>query len=526
MSSTIMQINISTSEKNKQVVQDLTRRLNLRTENVISRIAFAYSLSKNAKLDLKDIQDSKGKEYKEDILFGKYKEYYVAVVCQFYGLYKTDTSISKYIKMHIDHGLELMFKLFENNRNFSSLDFLIENIEKGIENLEDIEVPSGHVINNNQFISKDHFAAPIKIHVGNSLTNNDPIYLGLNNISTYNNCHIAVAGNSGTGKTQFALELLSQFVTITGDKVNFIYLDFKGLKKEDVNYYKPFFTKTKSTLIDAPQTPFPVNPLTFIDNINEKNRILGINKFVDIIISQAKGMGSVQKTALKDAVKEAFLNKRNGEYPSLKDIYEILLNTYTKRDTLTEILESLSEMEIFESRDDSKNSFLNRNYYFSLSGDLSNSVRFTSVFLVINYIYNTFMNMDNAPVIDGNQSIRYVLLIDEAHVIFKEKKSQDLLEKILREVRSKGVSVVLLSQGIEEFNQPSFDFSTMCEIAFLLDIKDKTNSRLINKFLGFTEKDGLRVARNMEKIQKGQAISNVKEFIKGELFKLNQFKDN
>ncbi len=33
--------------------------------------------------------------------------------------------------------------------------------------------------------------------------------LGFNDTSLYNNSHIAVAGSSGTGKTQFALELLA-----------------------------------------------------------------------------------------------------------------------------------------------------------------------------------------------------------------------------------------------------------------------------------------------------------------------------
>jgi DNA sulfur modification protein DndE len=45
-----MLINIRTSEANKPVVQELTRRLNLGAENVVSRIAFAYSISKNVKL--------------------------------------------------------------------------------------------------------------------------------------------------------------------------------------------------------------------------------------------------------------------------------------------------------------------------------------------------------------------------------------------------------------------------------------------------------------------------------------------
>jgi DNA sulfur modification protein DndE len=33
------------------------------------------------------------------------------------------------------------------------------------------------------------------------------------------------------------------------------------------------------------------------------------------------------------------------------------------------------------------------------------------------------------------------------------------------------------------------------------------------------------IARSMERIEKGQAISNIKEFEKGKLFSIKQFKD-
>ncbi len=518
-----MLINLKTSKKNKQVVTELTRKLNLGTENIISRIAFAYSLSKNIKLKLSNIQDSQGKEYKDDILFGRYRDYYIALICQHYNLYKTDKDIGKYIKSHIDHGLELIHKFFENNKNYIGFDFLIENIERGIEVLEDTEISLGAVDNYNQKIDKEYFSDLIQLNVGKEIDNNNPIYLNINDVNIYNNYHIAVAGNTGTGKTQFALDLLTQIVKHSNNKINFIYLDFKGLKKDDLKHYKPFFNKTKSTYIDAPHTAFPLNPLSFIDHINEKNKILGINKFVDII-AHYSNIGKVQKQILKDATKEVFIEKKEDEYPSIKDIFEKVCDiTGDKQDTLREILENLSELELFKKKVDNKNNFLLKNYYFSLSGELPDSVRLTATFLIINYIYNTFMNMENTPVENNIKSIRYVFVIDEAHVIFKDRKSQEILEKILREIRSKGVSVILLSQGITEFNQPNFDFSSMCEIAFLLDIKDKTNLRVINKFLGFGERESKKVARSLEKIQKGQVVSNIKEFKKGELFKISQF---
>jgi DNA sulfur modification protein DndE len=99
---------IKTSKENKEVVALLTRKLGLGTENVIARIAYTYSLSKDRKLDLNSIKDSSGKEYSKSVLFGEYYDIYIGLLCVHYGLYKTDKDIARYIKMHIDDGLQLL----------------------------------------------------------------------------------------------------------------------------------------------------------------------------------------------------------------------------------------------------------------------------------------------------------------------------------------------------------------------------------------------------------------------------------
>lgn len=523
-----MQINIRTSERNQDVVRRLTTKLPYGTkENVIARIALGYSLQTGKKFQTADFNfyDSKGKEYKDHILFeAKYRDFFIALICQYYGLYKTDDNIPKYIKLHIDHGLELMDTIFQDNYNYTFFDFLVEYIEKGTLALTDLNVSLDAVRNNHQHIEKSFYANPVKIQVGKNLNEDEPLYLSLNDTKLYNNSHIAVAGNSGTGKTQFALEFLSQIYEQSNGHVNFIYLDFKGLKQDDVKRMDKFFQNTRTNFVDVPQTPFPVNPLTFIDNINEVNKTMGIDKFVDIVCKYSN-LGIKQKGKLREVTYNTFIEQKGGLYPTLEQINERLQEVVgDKKDTLTEIMDELSRYKIFI--DDPKNeaNFLNSNVYLSLSGDLSNSVRFTSLFLIINYLYNIFMNMDNSPVENNVKALRYVLLIDEAHVLFKEKKYQDILEKLLREIRSKGVSVVLLSQGIDEYNQPNFDFSSMCEIAFLLDIKDK-NIKSMEKFLGMSGDGSKKIARSMEKIRAGQAISNIKEYNKGDLFRIKQFKD-
>ncbi len=523
-----MLINISTSESNKQIVTELSQKfLHTKEENIIPRIALGYSLQRGRKFTEQDfgVYDSKGKSYKDQTLFNpKYKNLFILMICQYYGINRNNENIPRYIKLHIDDGLEALYNLIQSDEKYTLMDFLKDYLDKGISFLESNETNLNHVKNGNQKIHKDYFTAEIKLLVGKNITSQEEIYLTLNS-SIYNNPHIAVAGSSGTGKTQFALHLLREITKVSNQAVNFIYLDFKGLKGEDLDYYKPFFDSTNTKFIDVPNTKFPLNPLSFADNINEVNKQMGIDKFTDIVCKYSN-LGVKQKGLLRQSITEAFYEKESGEYPTIQEITDKLLELMgEKRDSLSEIMEDLSRYGVFGDTGKNQKSFLSENIYLSLSGDLSNSLRFTSLFLIINYVYNTFMNMENTPVDEqGFRALRYVVLIDEAHVIFKEKKYQDILDKMLREMRSKGVVIVLLSQGIEEFNQPNFDFSSNCEISFLLDIKDKNNTRSVNKFLGLSENEGIKVARSLEKIQKGQVISNIKEFEKGKLFELKQFK--
>lgn len=126
---------IRTSKENREVVAKLTRRLNLGTENYISRIALTHSLSKNIKLNLKDIKNSSGKEYTKSVLFGNYLDYYLGMVALLYDIHITDKDLPKYIKMHIDEGLQLLNEELNQRSNIDGFDFLVEKIESGLKEL-------------------------------------------------------------------------------------------------------------------------------------------------------------------------------------------------------------------------------------------------------------------------------------------------------------------------------------------------------------------------------------------------------
>ncbi|EAY29868.1 DndE family protein [Microscilla marina] len=123
---------LKTSEANKIRITELTSKLSLGAENAIARIALGHSLAQSKKLDLKNIADAKGKEYSKRILLGEHEAYYIALICQKYGLYKTDKDIPKYLKLHIDHGLELVHGSISSNPNLDGIDFLISEVSLGL----------------------------------------------------------------------------------------------------------------------------------------------------------------------------------------------------------------------------------------------------------------------------------------------------------------------------------------------------------------------------------------------------------
>lgn len=127
---------IKTSESNRTVVAELTNKLNMGPENIIARIALAYSVSQGRKLNLSQMADSKGKEYSSKVLFGDHPEIYTAIICQLYNINAGNFDIPKYIKMHIDDGLELISNAVKDNPNLPIFDFILDLIDTGLQAMD------------------------------------------------------------------------------------------------------------------------------------------------------------------------------------------------------------------------------------------------------------------------------------------------------------------------------------------------------------------------------------------------------
>lgn len=126
---------IKTSSENKERVTRLTRKFGLGAENVIARIAIAYSLKNGEHFSPLDVKDSGGKEYSRNVLFGNLFPLYLAMICSHYGIKSTDKNLARYFKMHLDDGLERIDRDVKDNPNLVGFDYLFDKIEEGLKEL-------------------------------------------------------------------------------------------------------------------------------------------------------------------------------------------------------------------------------------------------------------------------------------------------------------------------------------------------------------------------------------------------------
>ena len=126
---------IKTSNKNKAIVAELTRKFNLGAENIIARIAIGYSLQSGIKFTPLDVKDSGGKESRKNVLFGDYYTIYLAMICTHYQIEFNNKDIPRYIKMHLDDGLERIAQDIQKNPNLVGFDYLFDKIQQGLEDI-------------------------------------------------------------------------------------------------------------------------------------------------------------------------------------------------------------------------------------------------------------------------------------------------------------------------------------------------------------------------------------------------------
>lgn len=531
---------IRISKRNSDIIDNLTSLYNFRFDGIIARIAFNYSLQLNKKFLVDDDFQigADGKDWRDErALFGtssdekSYFVIYKALLEQHYTRNLTDDEFVRLFKRHLDFGLEKINQELQGKSIASGfhISYLMKLVKNGLELISE----------NNPFISVDENKKEIKSYdklVSLTLGKNEnqkEVTLRINDLTEFDSCNIAIAGMVGSGKTELVKDLLYQISSQTKNELKFIFFDYKGEGNPD--RLKSFFDLTGSKMIDLRRTPFELNPLGFI-NINEnRTRMFNIKSFVDFVCTIATQLGSSQKHILQNIIDDCFEHHRNlqslmperygNTHPTLNTILESLQNynevNERSPDTLDAIISDLAT-SIFQSEENSNSQKLKiyeQSLYVNLPLELSDTLRQLCVFLTLKYLLAEFSSTnDTEPTKDRIKPLRYVIVIDEAHVYLKNKNASKALEDILRVLRSKGVVVIMLTQGVEDYKTKNFDFASQIKIPLCLNINNK-DYRLIESFVG-TPRSKQKLQEAIGKLDSQKAIINITD---PQVIKINQF---
>lgn len=507
---------IKTSETNKVVVQTLSGKgkYNFKDNRTIGQIAFAYSVQLNKIFDLEidyPLKDNKGFEYPDSLLGELFHMsndlVYKAVLNHHYGKNLSQDEFTKLVKLHIDHGLEIFQKdILDNSKGKNAhIDYLLKLIKNGL------SVMSNATSIYSTKIERDEasYNGLIEVTIGTDTKSGEVVKLRINDENQFDSQHFAVAGMNGSGKTELVKDILNQITQQTKHELKFIFFDYKGEGQSDK--LKTFLSATKAEFIDIQSIPLSFNPLINISFTNERERVRSIKTFRDKLGAIDKRIGVKQKNSLELAIQRAFENEsKSGSHPTIVSVYEELLAYYEeskmKPDTMTAIMKDLSDV-VFSSEYDKNFKLIDRSLYVNLPTSLPESARKASVFLMLNYILNHFIDCTNV-VPDENRikPIRYIIVIDEAHAYLKEKNMAAVLEELLRMIRSKGVIVMMLSQGVEEYKQKDFDFSSQIKIPIFLNVQNK-ELKVAKSFLG-TPKSESKLTQCLQNLESGKGVIN------------------
>lgn len=304
----------------------------------------------------------------------------------------------------------------------------------------------------------------LNVHFGENAITGEQLYWEPTNTSKFMNTNTGIIGTMGTGKTQFTKSLITQLMQNQRDNVNsapigMLIFDYKS------DYVDDPFVEINSVKRHK-LYKLPYNPLSLFGD-TPMLPVHTARGFSDTM-AKAFGLGVKQQATLRklvlDAYEQAGIDKADPATwhlpaPTIKDIWNLFEATEPSIDSLYAALESLNELEIFES-DNSKCSSL----YDLLDGVLvvelagyPPQVQNLVVALTLDLFYSQ-MQKKGKPQVQGDyRQITKMILVDEADNFM----SQDFpsLRKVLKEGREYGVGVVLSTQDITHFKTGENNYS-------------------------------------------------------------------
>lgn len=496
-----------------ELLDRITNIYNFKRDTITGRIALSLSIEKGRLFhENENNPPQNGREYTPTSnIFGRLINdvdnftLYKTIFDQHYNKELSESEFIKLYKLHLKDGLLIWNKKLNNSdiTRGEHITLLLEPIKKGL-TLRSSTIKTG---SNSKKINAKEFNELLTFELGKT-EEGEIIQIKINDLRQFDNRNIAIAGMAGSGKTQLMKDILYQICRNTNNELKFIFFDYKG--EGNPEQLKPFLDATKCEFVDIVNDGgIEFNPFLSI-SLDKRQRPFSIKAFVDTIATFVPSVGVAQKNILTNVITD-LLDSKNGSYPTISELFENLEEYYEenkrKPDTLFASIQDLTT-NIFNCSPKNAD-ILDKSLYLNLPPALSDTLRQLVVFLLLRYFNSYFSSTNDCEPKDYIFPLRYVIVIDEAHIYLKNKNARKALEELLRLLRSKGVIIVMLSQGVEDYKTNDFDFASQVKLPICLNVQNK-DYKAISNFVG-TPTSKYKLESEIKKIESGKGLINIGE---------------
>jgi hypothetical protein len=288
--------------------------------------------------------------------------------------------------------------------------------------------------------------------------------------------HVALMGTLGTGKTRTAAHLLQQVHQRAGCPV--ILFD---MAKGDLTADRALLRAIGARVVVAPKESVPLDVLALpSQDLGEITNAAMRFRESFVCVARSKP-GGVQLDYLREAAQRAFYDPLpitiNNVSRALQTVYA---ENRRRPDAVTATFNDLTSWRLFEPRLPPAE-FFAQSWVIDVHEAPETAQRFV-VFLILDALYTYTKSLPDSALDDhGHRELRLVLGIDEARKVLGY--GQPSLSSLVRESRSKGLSIFLISQSPDDYDQEDDNFLENVGLALCF----KTNavsSRALKAWLG------------------------------------------
>lgn len=303
--------------------------------------------------------------------------------------------------------------------------------------------------------------------------------------------HAAIMGGIGSGKTRTAVSMLKELRSLV--QVPILAFDFKGDLSD--TFRKDF----GATVIAPPREPIPLDVL-HLASTEDYDRKIAADQFRDSF-GRLKGtkLGDRQRDVLSTAAEHALKARRPTRLADIRDaVSREYQNLGMKHDGALSSLNDLCRFPLFEPMTAPRD-FFSQSWCISLPASVPEAAQAMTVNLLLDAL-DRFLNgqPDSERDEKGNRALRITCMVDEAHRILGTKLPS--LSSLVRQSRSKGGMIMLVSQSPDDFVGEDDDF--LAEMGLTVAFATNARQAAVTRILG--------KGANLANLQVGECYARVR----------------